>query len=355
MTVLYFGDYDASYTRTRILLKGLREHGATVVEMNERGGGISMYLRLWRSFRAYRGPYDAMVIGYGNARLMPLFARCIGAKRIIWEALFSKYDNFVFDRKLASPRSPKAYLYRFLDWLGCAVSDLVLLDTKLHTRYFHETFGVPERKLAFVYVGADTDIFYPRARAGRPDGFEIEFHGKYFPMQGTDVIIRAASLLEKQGVHFTLIGNGQELKRTKALAESLHVSNVTFKQFLPQEEIVEYVKNADMCIGLIGDVPRVVRAIPTKLWEAAAMGRVSINASPGSLEEVFTPGKDVIGITPGDHEGLARTILELKQSGAADAMGAAARETFLQYGTPAVVGKAFADLVSARFPDVTRT
>ncbi len=353
MIVLYFGDYNPDYTRTRILLKGLRQNGVTVIEMNERTGGIGMYLRLWRRFRAYRGTYDAMIVGYGDSRLMPVFARCIGARHLIWEALFSKYDNFVFDRRLVRPHSLKAYLYRLLDWLGCAVSDLVLLDTELHTRYFRTTFGVPERKLAFVYVGADTDIFYPRERTEHPRDFEVEFHGKYFPMQGTDVIVRAAVLLGEKGVHFTLIGSGQELKRTKALAESLGTTNVTFKQFLPQEEIAEYVKNADVCIGLIGDVPRVIRAIPTKLWEAAAMGRVSINASPGSLEEVFTPGKDVIGMKPGDHEELARKILELKESRRADAMGRAAYDTFLKHGTPTVIGLALVEVIRTRFFSAT--
>ncbi len=54
MIVLYFGDYNPDYTRTRILLKGLRQNGVTVIEMNERTGGIGMYLRLWRRMASTR-------------------------------------------------------------------------------------------------------------------------------------------------------------------------------------------------------------------------------------------------------------------------------------------------------------
>ena len=172
-------------------------------------------------------------------------------------------------------------------------------------------------------------------------------------MQGTDVIIRAAKLLEGKGVHFTLIGSGQELKRTKKLSESLRTVNVTFEPFLPQEKIVEYIRDADLCVGLIGDVPRVVRAIPNKVWEAAAMARVSVNASPGSLEEVFTPGVDSLGMTPGNHEELAQKILELKKSGKAAAMGYAAYETFLERGTPERIGRDLVDVIRTNFPSVT--
>lgn len=350
MTICYFGDYDPGYTRTKILLKGLRQTGVSVLEINERGRGFRKYLRLWKRHREIKGTYDAMVVGYGDSRLMPVFARIIGAQNIVWEALFSQYDNWVFDRKLVRPHSPKAYLYWFLDWLGCAVSDVVLLDTRLHTEYFRKTFGVSEKKLAYIYVGADTSIFYPRERIRHSDDFEIEFHGKYFPMQGTDVIIRAAKLLDGKGVHFTLIGNGQELKRTKELADLLAVRNVTFLPFLPQEKIVEYVRDADVCVGLIGDVPRVVRAIPTKLWEAAAMARASVNASPGSLEEIFTPGKDSIGLKPGAHAELARKILEIRESGNTDTMGCAAYETFKQNGTPEKIGQSLARVLQKHFP-----
>jgi glycosyltransferase involved in cell wall biosynthesis len=350
MTICYFGDYDPDYTRTRVILMGLKRAGVTVIEINERGKGIGVYYRLWRRLNALRGAYDALVIGYGDRRLLPVFARLIGAKRVIWEALFSLYDNFVFDRKLVKPNSFKAGLYWFFDFIGCHAADCILLDTALHKRYFMETFGIRESKFAHIYVGADTTVFYPQDRVNRSEDFEVEFHGKYFPMQGTDVIVRAAKLLEGKGVHFTLIGSGQELAPTKKLAESLKTSNVSFQPFLPPQKVVEYVRNADVCIGLIGDVPRVVRAIPTKLWEAAAMARVCVNASPGSLEEIFTPGTDVIGVTPGDHEELARKILELKQKGTADAMGRAAYETFKKNGTPELIGASLAEVIRERFP-----
>ncbi|MEK7613558.1 MAG: glycosyltransferase [Patescibacteria group bacterium] len=349
MKILYFGDYDPNYTRTRVLVKGLEENGTPVIHCNERQQGLLKYWKLWKKINNLKGQYDYLFVGFGDSRFMPVFARIVSKKPIVWEALFSQYDNWVFDRRLAKPHSLKAYLYWFTDWIGCFFSHLIILDTKLHTNYFSKTFGVPQKKLAHVYVGADTGIFFPKPRTKQSPYFEVEFHGKFFPMQGADVIVRTAKLLEKNGVHFTLIGSGQEAKKVRRLAEELSVSNVTFHGYLPQEEIVEHIANADVCVGLIGNVPRVVRAIPTKLWEAAAMAKVSINASPGSLEEVFTPNVDAIGLTAGNHEELAKKILALKESGRAEAMGQEAYKTFLKIGTPKQIGLSLIQTIKTRF------
>lgn len=349
MTLCFFGDYDPNYTRIRNILTGLENLGVRVLHVNTKERSWKKYLELWKRHRALTEPYDVMIVAFGHSRWMPEFARLIARKPIIWEALFSQYDNWVFDRKLAKPRSLKAYYYWFLDWLGCRVSDLVLLDTHHHTEYFTETFGVPEHKLDHVYAGGDTNVFYPRPRTKRSPNFEVEFHGYFFPMQGADVIVRAAKLLEGEHIHFTMTGSGQEVKAVHALAEELGVRNITFNGFSSQKEIAEIVCNADVSCGLLGDVPRVVRAIPLKIWESAAMERVGISADTASLREVFTPGVDVIGVPPGDHAALAQAILELKKSGKAEEMGKAARATFLKWGTPEAIGQSLIDIIHKRF------
>ena len=201
-------------------------------------------------------------------------------------------------------------------------------------------------KLARVLVGADTRVFTPLAKTCDTGKFEVEFHGKYIPVQGTDVIVRAAKLLEQKDVHFTMVGGGQAFNETKALVEKLRVTNVTFFPTLPREKVVEYIRNADVCVGLVGDVPRVVRAIPNKLYEAAAMARVSINVDSSSLREVFTPGVDTIGVKQGDPEDLARAIRQLKESGDSEEMGRAAYDIFTKTSTPKLVAQSLVSALS---------
>ncbi len=339
MTICYFGDYAPEYARTRILIKGLRLAGATVVECNISEGSMFSKLRALYTKHREIGNYDVMIVGQGGFRSMPLFARFITNKRIVWEPLFSLYDAWVYDRKLANPYSPKALLYWVIDWLGSACTDATLLDTRGNAEYFMKEFFIPRRKMFVAYIGADHDVFSPMEWKKDRTTFEVEFHGKYIPVQGTDVLVRAAKILAGDpSIHFTMIGSGQEAKRTQALASDLGLTNITFHGFLPQSEIKGFIGNADACVGLIGDVPRVGRAIPNKLYEAAAMARASINVEGPGIRELFTPGRDVITVKQGDAEDVARKIRELKDSGKAEEMGKAAYETYLRTSTQEVIG-----------------
>ncbi len=340
MKVCFFGDFNPDYARPRILINGLLQNGVEVVVCTAASGSTFATLReLYHKHKAVL-PYDVMVVSQGGFRLMPVFARLITSKPIVWEPLFSLHDAWVYDRKLTSPYSPKALLYWLIDWCGSTFTDLTLLDTQGNAEYFINTFHLPRRKLGVAFIGADPEVFFPQQTEAQDDVFEIEFHGKYIPVQGTDVLVRAAKILSLDPqIHFTMIGSGQESKNTQALATALGVTNITFHGFLPQEKIVDFIARANICIGLIGDVPRVGRAIPNKLYEAAAMGKVSINVEGVSIGEVFEPGVDVVTVRPGDAEDVAQKIRELKSDKVrAKKMGEKALLTYLTCVTPKIIG-----------------
>lgn len=345
MRICCFGDYDPDYSRTRILLRGLSLQGVEIVHCNLREEGFITYLRLAKKLLSFPRDYDLILIPMSNARLHTLIAKLLQRKPVIWEPLFSLYDNWVNDRRLVVRHHPKAWFYWLLDWISCVSSNLIILDNESHIDYFHRTFFAPREKMVNVLIGGDDRIFQMAPYPQKHEIFEVEFHGGYIPVQGPDIIVRAAKILEGKGVHFTMIGSGQESARTRKLAKDLGVTNITFYPFLDQSAVSRYMAAADVCLGHTGDRPRVVRSLPNKLYEAAAMARVSINVDTPALREVFTPGVDVVGIKPGDPDDLARVILELKDSGKSKEMGEAAYDTYIKVGTSERIGKKlFADL-----------
>src|SRR3989338_6152522 len=98
MTICYTGDYNPNYPRHRVIIRGLRENGVTVIERPLPRNG---YLRL---FSILRTKADMFFFGYSDSRFVWL-ARLLTTKPIIWDAFYSIYDNWVFDRKLVEPRS----------------------------------------------------------------------------------------------------------------------------------------------------------------------------------------------------------------------------------------------------------
>jgi glycosyltransferase involved in cell wall biosynthesis len=341
MTVCYFGDYDPEHNRTKLLIRGLELMGVRVERCFVERNSSFRYLKIIVQYLKLRIRYDAMVLGHSDSHFMPLIARLLAPhKRIIWDIQFSYYDNWVFDRKLVREGSLKAHYHWLADWFNCRIVDRVILDTRTHFTYFVEEFGVNPAKMVQVASSADTDVFYPREGRARDGKLRVEYHGKYIPVQGVDVVLRAAGLLlNDPDISFTLIGNGQERKRMEALAEELALTNVEFLPFMPLSRLPPYIAEADVCIGLIGDIPRVRLTIANKLYEAAAMGRVSINADVPAIRELFTDGVDVVLIPQGNAEVLAEKLRYLKaHKEEVQELGKAAYRTFKEKCSPMSVG-----------------
>lgn len=142
MTICYFGDFDPEYSRNRVLIRGLKENGVQVVY-------------------SLRENHDLVIVGYSDARWTVLCAKLRSRKPIIWDAFYSRYDSWVFDRKLVKPKSIKAKYYWLLDWLSCRLADKILLDTQAHVEYFAKTFHIDKSKFIRVFVGSDDAIFRP--------------------------------------------------------------------------------------------------------------------------------------------------------------------------------------------------
>ena len=352
LTICYFGNYNPAYNRTTVILLGLKRLGVTVVHCRTEKIGFAGLVELWRKHRHLRGTYDIMIVGFGDCLWGPVLGKLLSNVPVIWEPLISRYDAWILDRKLAANISLKSAYYWSLDWLSAHIVDMIVLDTFSHIRYFHEEFHVPNEKMIRAVVGANDEIYQPKEKSKQSEFFEVEFHGKYIPLHGSEVLVRAAKLLEHDGVHVTMIGGGQEGKSTRAVADMIGVTNVTFLPAMSAHETEPYVRNADLCVGHLGNVPRIARSAPNKLYEAAAAARVSINVNSEAIRELFIPGVNIIGVKPFDPEDVARAIRELKAGGKAKEMGLAAHEVYRASCTPEKVAGVIIDAMYARFPSL---
>ena len=335
MTICYTGDYSPEYPRHRVLIRGLRENGVDVIERP-----VTTRRELISTIRKHNALVDYFFMGYSDSRIVWL-ARLVTRKPIIWDAFYSKYDNWVFDRKLASPRSVKAAYYWFLDWICCVAARVVVLDTNANIEYFRRTFRLRNKKFIKVLVGTDDTVMIPRAKNPEERRFIVEFHGKYIPVQGVEYIVKAADLLRSEhDIHFVLVGDGQEYDKVHALAETLRLTNISFVPIVPYDRLPDVIANADVCLGLAGNYDRGARAIPNKIYEASAMERASINMDGPGIRELYTDGKDILLCRGGDARDLADKILELKNNPELrHAIARNARQLYLRHATPKAIGK----------------
>ncbi len=338
--ILYFGNFDPEYARNRVIIRGLRENGAEVLICRTAKKGILGGLELLRLHNKIRNKYDVMIIGYSDSRFIVPLAKLISKKEIVWDAFYSLYDSWVFDRKLAAQRSFKAAYYRFMDWLNCKLANKILLDTNEHIKYFNETFNANKHKLIKVLVGTDDSSFNPKGMVQKNDKFIIHFHGKFIPLQGTEYIIEAANILKGRGIAFQIIGNGQEYDKVKSRANELKLSDITWIDAAPYEELAGFMSRADVCLGIFGHTEKTARVIPNKVYEAIAMAKPVMTADTPSIRELFIDRENILLCRRADSQDLADKILELKNdSQLRRRISANGYKVFKEHATPFVIGK----------------
>lgn len=220
---------------------------------------------------------------------------------VLFDYFIGFFDTVVADRGLISPRSPLALILRAIDWVALRMADGVMVDTPARQR------RLKGRSNTYVqWVGASSALLDP-APVQRERSGDVLFYGTYSPLQGAEIIVRAAAILRYNGTKFRMIGDGQEFCNVRALATELGASNVAFERPMPLEQLVEAVRDAEIVLGIFGTSSKALTVVPHKVFDAVAAGRPVLSAETEGLRDAFSP-QEVVGVPPGDPEALARAI-----------------------------------------------
>ena len=343
--VLFFGIFDPAYPRSSILKDGFEAHGYEVVHcrIDPRAvPGLRKYWRLWQAGHALRHEsFDHVLVLFPGHTAVWL-ARLLFGNRIIFDAFVSLHDSNVYDRARYTRRSFGAFKDRLLDRLSCVFARIVLVDTESHRQYFNTYIGVPLRKCVVVPVGATSLCFKLGEEVTAREitkQLRVGFYGSYIPLHGIPYIVRAAELLIDEPVHFTIIGGGQERARVQALVASLpKAPEVEFIPARPYQEVLERMREMDICLGIFGDTDKTQRVISNKVYECAALGKPIITADTPAIREAFTPGVNIELCAHASPEALAEAIRRLAQDPALrEKSGLGARKLMEERFTPALL------------------
>jgi len=349
MRILFFGIYKPGYSRNRVLIKGLKQNGIEVLECRSSSKGLLSFFDLFFKHLKFLGKYDFMLVGFPGQEVMFL-ARLLTRKPIIFDTFTSHYGGYILDRQYFSKKSLRAKYYRFLDRWSCKLADICLLDTQAHIDFFVSEFGLPREKFRRIFVGTDSDVFYPREIKKNSDKFLIHFHGYYIPLQGVKYIIETAKILENENIVFNFIGRGQTFENDRKLAEKLKLKNVNFIDPVPYDKLPDYIAQADVCLGIFGDSPKIDLVIPNKVYQALAMGKPVITADTPAIRELLADGENVIFCKTADADDLADKIIKLKDdSDLRLKIARNGRSVFIGRATPGILGRQLLDYIYEQF------
>lgn len=352
--VCFFGIYDPSYSRNRVLIRGFQENGYDVVQCRvdpREHKGISKFFFLAREYFRIRNRSFSFIIVAFPGHAVVWLARLLFGQPIVFDAFVSLYDSNVFDRKKYAATSLRARLDWLRDYVSVHLADVVLLDTTAHIDYFVRTFRLPREKFLRVPVGSDERIFHPR---GTPPAHEfiVHFHGTFIPLHGIPYIVEAARLLADEPLRFRIVGNGQESERVRKEAGRSGLSNIEFVDSVPLQELPLLIASAQVCLGIFGDTAKTMRVVPNKVFECMLMGKPIVTSDSPAIRELFEPDSPpLVLVPPADAAALAAALRRLLYDPAQLRLLGEAEETFSRahFVPRTIVASLLAELSSSGF------
>jgi len=316
-TICAFGYFDLEGARSWVIRKGLTEAGFTVsLCRTEKEGFFPKIADLKRKWRECASSADAMYVVFPGHYLMPLAWRLTRRKKIpvILDAFLSLYDTEVNDRRRVAKWNPKAWFLFFIDWLACALADVILIDTEEQKQYFVRRFHARPEKILVIPVGSRTDLFglSNEPRPERP--WTVRFYGSFIPLHGIETILGAAKELENTDIRFEILGRGQTYPAMRALAERLKLTNVEFLDPVPLADLPAFIRGADVCLGIFGTSGKALRVIPTKAYDILCCGVPLITERSPAAERILRDREHALLTEPGNAHALAEAIRELQHN-----------------------------------------
>lgn len=384
MRVLLWGTYDTGKPRVRILRQGLLECGVDVAEchvdlwsgIEDKSRirslrrwfslafhGITVYPRLvWRFLREPKP--DLVLICYPgliDVLVLRLFAWWRGTP-VVWDWFISAYDTIVLDRQLLGRRNPVSWLVWLTEWLAARCADLAFMDTRTHAARLESVFCLQPRSVGSVWVGAETLVFSqpasdPSLTTKMPASrgkLKVLFYGQFIPLHGLDVIVKAARQ-SPGGIHWIIIGQGQEAARIRQSLDKSPVSQLTWIEWIKYDELVQWIRGSDICLGIFGGSGKAASVIPNKVFQIIAAGKPLITRDSPAIRELLDPPPSWARLIPhSDPRALLAAIQSLSiEPGSGAVWRSQGSPIFKDLITPVSIGRQFLALIRARIPEVS--
>ncbi len=135
---------------------------------------------------------------------------------------------------------------------------------------------VPANKLVYIPNGADLNLFAGQRgpRRALNGGSVIGYFGTIGLSHGLDVVLQAARNISlPANTRFVLCGDGAERQLIEELKETHKISNIDIIDSVPRNEMPALMARCDALLVHLRPHPVFDMVIPSKLFDAAAMGK----------------------------------------------------------------------------------
>ena len=235
-------------------------------------------------------------------------------------------------------------------------SHAVVTFTEDESATLSELFGLAPERAHAVPMGVDLGLFRPHSRLetrdvlgiGRDERVLLSV-GRIEPFKGTDVLVRAVSLLRER-VRMLVVGGREDEPGVAWLRDTARENGVSdlldWRAAVPQSDLPAYYAAADICV-----VPSLHEMFGLVALEAMACGTPVVASDAGGLRELVRHSETGLLCKPGDAAALAKALDALLGDASLaermSAKGALRAERFTWDASAARLATVYAQVASA--------
>ncbi len=214
-------------------------------------------------------------------------------------------------------------LYKTLEWVARFIyhrADVIISVTRSFKRILID-MGIRGDKIHIITNGAYPDIMVSpqsreeiRTQYGIPrDTFLVGYVGTFGLAHSLETILNVARLtMADPSIQYVLMGDGAEKVRLIKKSQYEGLSNVRFIDRQYHEKALEVLSALDIALVLLRDTPLFETVIPSKLFEAMALGKPVVLGARGESLNIINEHQCGIGIRSESIVDLSLAIRKLQ-------------------------------------------
>jgi glycosyltransferase involved in cell wall biosynthesis len=144
------------------------------------------------------------------------------------------------------------------------------------------------------------------------DRFVWTYAGNVGLAQGLDAALEAAEVLGA-GFQLRVVGEGPVLARLRQRAAALPTGLVEFTGLVQPELAARYLRASDAVLVPLGAHPTLAKFVPSKLFDACAVGRPVVLAAVGEARRLTETAGAVLAVPPEEPAALASALRRLRE------------------------------------------
>lgn len=231
-------------------------------------------------------------------------------------------------------------LERLEQWMYRAANHIVTVGDGYRAQL--RLRGVPDEKMSVITNGVDREVFgetKPDLEFRRSHGLEGKFVCGYVGTVGLacglHVAIDAAKILRQMGrddIRIAIVGDGAVREELEEAARKAGLTNIVITGRVDKARVPGVLATLDACLVHLKRQPLFETVLPSKMFEAAGMGKPIILGVKGSAAEFLREANAGIAIEPENAEHLVQAILRLAEDPvAARRFGDSGRQHVLRF------------------------